>query len=158
MQIETYLRGSEKIIRGRRDYLRKAKKYVSDLNIIERAGRSTLEYFLGTETRNFYRNERTIANEIFEDENNLRTALKGLNQLEFADIIIGKYAPNLIDIGAITYSIITENPTVLSLVICSEFLRMICNSSSKNGKNSLEISRKRLIENLQFNQTLKDLL
>jgi len=68
------------------------------------------EYFLGTETRKFYSDEKKFYREFITDEKDLTKFLRNSKICEGSDLVFGKIIPNLIDIATITHSLITKSP------------------------------------------------
>ena len=94
------------------------------------------EYFLGTETRKFYRNYRSFLREYVTDSEDLRKMLTAASKVEEAvDLIVGKGAPNLINLITIGYSLITKNPPYI--LAAGEGLRLACMAVSGKGKKKL---------------------
>lgn len=82
------------------------------------------EYFLGTETRKLYREERKWYWEFATDSKDLQKLLRLSKIEEKADLVVGKLIPNIIDIGAIICSLITKSPPYG--LILGEGFRLAC--------------------------------
>ncbi len=97
------------------------------------------EYFLGTETRKFYREERSWYREFITDPKDLRKSLRSSRMEEGVDLIAGKIVPNIADIFTLTYSTVTNNPPYG--LIFAEALRLNCTINFNKRKRKKEFSR-----------------
>lgn len=102
------------------------------------------EYFLGTETRKHYQREINFYRE-FSDEITDTTKTRELTRKEEKyTLFIGKTVPNLIDLVAIAYSLITRAPPYL--LIWGESIRLGCAITMKKRRKEDELQRKLLQE------------
>ena len=87
------------------------------------------EYFLGTETKKFYRNYRSFLREYVTDDKMLKGLINSSKVEETLDLIVGKGIPNLIDLIGVGYSLYTKTPQY-SIFAAGEILRLMCTSIS----------------------------
>jgi len=106
------------------------------------------EYFLGTETRKFYKNERKFYREVITDEKELAKFLRDSEFCENSDIAFGKFLPNLIDIGTIAYSLITKSSPHWGLLI-GEGLRL-CNIAESSSYKKVNKSLRGIIKSVKY--------
>ena len=122
------------------------------------------EYFLGTETIKLYRYERSHYREFVTDSNDLRKKLKESKIEEGLELFIGRFIPNLIDIGAIVNSLITKIPpywlfvgegTRLVNIILSNYDRKLkrLEMDSKYISSTLQ----EIADNLQIDKSQKEI-
>ena len=67
------------------------------------------EYFLGTETKKFYRDLEMYAREFIVENERLRGIIERKRRMEISDLMVGKYIPNALDVAFIIYSTLTSS-------------------------------------------------
>ena len=95
------------------------------------------EYFFGTETKKFYENERASLGELIKDKKDLKEGCRLSKLNQWGDLILGKYIPNLLDIGAVIYAAVTKTPPYG--LAAGEGLRLFMASGIKTHKKEVKI-------------------
>ena len=95
------------------------------------------EYFLGTETRKWERENRAFYREYFEDEKTLKSLLKCSEASERYTLYL-RWIPNLLTAGGVTYLLLTNSPIWLFL---GEPLRVVTMISDRKHKRDMEMKK-----------------
>ncbi len=99
-------------------------------------GKKLKEYFIGTETRKFYRRERDIYGEL-QEKNELRVEINLSKIKEFVFVGAGKYLPNLMDATSLCLAIYENNLNYLSLIGFGETSRLFSALIQKYDKKKV---------------------
>ena len=116
------------------------------------------EYFLGTETARYYKNERSFIREVYRDNDKMNRRLRVSKIRQALELTLTRYLPNVMDAVAIAYVAISRNPYALILLGESEFLRIYGISLSKITQYKDKKRFKKVINSLRKSQGLEEMV
>jgi len=81
------------------------------------------EYFLGAESRKFYREERNFYRDFLEDKNQQNKALAGSVAAEVLELTLGKALPNALSFASLANIALTGDASYLKMLAVGEGVR-----------------------------------